>query len=76
MTLNQNRKENMKIDLADETFVFFSLFGDLNGLFGEDLLGLNRLFGEQILRLSHFLDQTDPDQNTRKQTRPTIRNRN
>lgn len=35
--------------------MFFSLLGDLNGLFGEDLLGLNRLFGEQILGLGNFL---------------------
>lgn len=31
--------------LADETFMLFSLFSELNGLFGQDSLGFNGLFG-------------------------------
>lgn len=38
--------------------MFLSLFCDLNGLFGEDLLGLNRLFRQQLFCLSHFLQQS------------------
>lgn len=30
--------------LVDETFLFFGLFSNLNGLFGQDLFGLNSLF--------------------------------
>lgn len=51
-----------KDHLVNEPLVLLGLFGNLNGLFGQDLLCLNRLFRQDLLGLSYCLrNQTFPD---------------
>lgn len=49
-------------NLFDELFMFFGPFGDLNGLFRQNLLGFNSLFRQHLFRLSHSLRKSKTTQ--------------